>query len=148
TPIAPSCGDTIGPGGNYILTADVGPCSTNPALTIAGPVGVSLGGHTVYCRPGRDSGTGILIRESGVRLASGSIEGCATALHAEGASENEISRIKATGITLSGFSEAAFVYDIAGIPNVVNSHHNFVHDNTFVGVEDYTESSSGLSVDV
>jgi hypothetical protein len=87
-----------------------------------------------------------------VWLGSGSIKGCKVALYAEGASENEISRIKATGITVSGFSEGASVFDLGGIPRVVNSHHNFVHDSTFVGVvgldDDETSTSSGLSVDV
>src|SRR5215813_3777039 len=152
TPITPSCGDTIGPNGSYILTADVGPCSTNPALTITGSVSVSLGGHSVYCKPGRDSRVGIKIRQSGVWLGNGYIKGCKAALYAEGASENEISRIKATGVTVSRFSEGASVFDLGGMPRIVNSHHNFVHDSTFVGVvgldDDETSTSSGLSVDV
>jgi hypothetical protein len=33
-PIAPSCGDTIGPGVSYRLTADVGPCNAGAGLII------------------------------------------------------------------------------------------------------------------
>src|SRR5262249_20019631 len=105
TGIAPSCSATIGPGGSYRLTANVGPCSTNVALVIIGPVDVSFGGHAVSCTPGHQ---GIALSGDHVKLTDGKISGCDQAIYASDWSSNdEISHIKATGVRWNAFENTS-----------------------------------------
>src|SRR5262245_54399775 len=67
---AVNCGDKLGPGGSFTLTADLGPCATSVALTVQGPVTVDLGGHAV------SGSTGILIIGSQAQVRNGFVTGC------------------------------------------------------------------------
>src|SRR5262245_63475221 len=71
---AVNCGDKLGPGGSFTLTADLGPCATSVALTVQGPVTVDLGGHAVS-----GSVTGILIIGSQGTVRKGFVSGYNTA---------------------------------------------------------------------
>src|SRR5262245_36916702 len=44
-----TCGGTVWPGGTVTMATDISACSTNPALTIVGPVTVEMAGHHFEC---------------------------------------------------------------------------------------------------
>jgi parallel beta-helix repeat protein len=71
---AVSCGDTLGPGGSFMLTADLGPCGTSNALVVHGPTTVNLAGHTVSCNSGGSNGIEII--GSGAVVKNGRVTGC------------------------------------------------------------------------
>jgi parallel beta-helix repeat protein len=71
---AVSCGDTLGPGGSFTLTADLGPCGTFNALVVHGPTTVNLAGHTVSCNSGGSNGIEII--GSGAVVKNGRVTGC------------------------------------------------------------------------
>jgi hypothetical protein len=109
-PIAPACGDTIGPGGSYTLTADVGPCgvSTVPALTIVGPVTVDLAGHAVVCDEDDGLPPGVVVLGTAVVLANGTVRGCAGAVELLGEGGHRVERLTIDGYGASaGFGIAA-----------------------------------------
>lgn len=79
--IAVECGDTIGPGGSWALADDVGPCSSDTALRIVGPVRLDLNGRVVRC-DGRRLGLHVDGRRA--VLSDGSIEDCARGVEVDG----------------------------------------------------------------
>ena len=61
-----SCGDTLGPGGTFTATSDIGPCVENPAVRIVGAVKVDFAGFEVTCDANTSVGIlveGTLLRE-------------------------------------------------------------------------------------
>lgn len=102
-PIAPACGDTIGPGGSYVLSADVGPCgvSVDPALTVVGPVTVDFGGHAVSCDGDDGLPPGIVVLGGSAVLSNGSVRGCADAVGVTG-DGHRVERM-----TIDGYGDAA-----------------------------------------
>lgn len=102
------CGDTIGPGGSWELSADIGPCrpGTGRALTILGPARVDLGGHRIQCvhrgeeyccNPGQtcappysECTRGLALMGSDVRVANGTIEGCYDGVAVGGDGHHEV----------------------------------------------------------
>src|SRR5262249_9103730 len=79
-----NCGDTLGPGGSFTLTADVGPCTPPAGLFVAGPVTVNLNGHTVTCDTSGGGNIGIDIQGSGAVLKNGLVILCNTGVQIEG----------------------------------------------------------------
>ena len=78
---AQDCGATIGPGEpgvEVFLDGDIGPCNTDPALTIEGPVTVNLNGFTISCVvPDADEGfMGIEIVGVNAWVLNGVVEDC------------------------------------------------------------------------
>ena len=69
-----SCGQTLRPGGTYVLNKDLLLCSTNPALTV-NAASLDLQGHTVSCAS--TAGNGIVLKGQGARIKNGTITGCA-----------------------------------------------------------------------
>ena len=61
-PLTPACGDTIGPGGEFFLTADLGPCTNAGPALILDSARLDMRGHTVS---GNETQEGI--RVTGVR---------------------------------------------------------------------------------
>lgn len=96
-----SCGDTLGPGGKFAATADIGPCADDPALTIVGSVKVDFAGHELAC----DSATkvGIEILGKGAKVENGAITGCDDAITVGGEGKHKLTRMVVRGIEGHGF---------------------------------------------
>jgi parallel beta-helix repeat protein len=75
-----NCGDKLGPGGIYVLDADLICSNSDPEefyariLTIVGGASVDLNGHTLSCGPGLRFG--LVIEGAANQLRNGSIVGC------------------------------------------------------------------------
>lgn len=109
TPVAPACGDTLGPGGSFELTADVGPCdpSIGPALNVVGPVTVDLGGHTITCTDSTQLGRGVGVSGSEAALANGLVAACDQGIELLGDGGHRVERVIVEGYTSRGFGIAA-----------------------------------------
>lgn len=94
-PIALACGDTIGPGGSFVLTADVGPCGfgAEPALTVVGPVTVDFGGHALVCDGDDGLPPGIIVLGNAAVLSNGTVRGCANAVELLGGGGHRVERM-------------------------------------------------------
>lgn len=93
TPISLDCGDTIGPGGSWTITDDIGPCETSgPAITIVGPVRVDLSGHTIDCGHSfsLDEPLGLDITGRGVRVSNGTIHQCGRGVRVGGEGRHRV----------------------------------------------------------
>jgi parallel beta-helix repeat protein len=108
-PVAPSCGATVGPGGSYELTADVGPCdpALGPALNLVGPVTVDMGGHAVTCAGSTELTRGIGVSGAGAALANGAVTGCDQGVELLGDGGHRVERVTVTGYTERGFGISA-----------------------------------------
>jgi parallel beta-helix repeat protein len=108
-----SCGDTLGPGGNFVLDSDVGPCSgPGPALTLISAT-LDLAGHTVSCST--TSIYGIEVEGKKSRVRNGTVSGCGNGVVLFDEGFHEVRRITASGNT-TGFT--------------VGSKRNKLNDNT------------------
>jgi parallel beta-helix repeat protein len=116
TNVAPACGDTLGPGGNYTLIADVGPCAAGTALIVQGPVTVDLNGHTVSCT--LLNFAGIEIQGVGAFVTNGTVAECEFGVHVVGTGEHHVSEVTARD-NPQGF--------------VIESNNNHLDDNTAAG---------------
>jgi parallel beta-helix repeat protein len=88
---AQNCGDTIGPGGIVTLPGNVGPCATNPALTVVGPVIFNLNGFTVSCDT--TATDGIVVQGSRAVVSNGTVTGCDDGVQLDGDGRHVITRI-------------------------------------------------------
>ena len=114
--IAPQCGDTIGPGGSYVLTADIGPCSTPGALTIDS-ANLNMAGHTVS---GNSLEQGIVLVGSGAILRNGTVHSFGShGVTLAGLGRHTVKNVTSTRNGLSGF--------------VVDSGHNGLRNNKAIG---------------
>lgn len=95
---AVSCGDTITT--STTLTADLGPCGTNPALTVQGPATLNLNGHTVSCI---SSQNGIRLTNRGATLRNGVVTACQDGVVLDGTGDHRVERIVAKDNNSSGF---------------------------------------------
>lgn len=88
-PIAPSCGDTIGPGVSYRLTADVGPCNAGAGLIID-CARFNIAGH-------RFVGGGVasvVLRGTGSRLGNGTVRGAfGDGVHLDGEAQHVVHNV-------------------------------------------------------
>jgi parallel beta-helix repeat protein len=89
TVINPSCGDTIGPGGSFVLGGDVGPCGTDPALTVDSAK-LDLGGFTVTCDGTFD---GILLDGKGAQLLNGTVSHCLDGVGLVGSGKHTVKNV-------------------------------------------------------
>jgi len=96
-----SCGDTLGPGGKFEATADIGPCSQDPALTIVGSVKVDFAGHELSCDSTMKNG--IEIEGKGAKVENGAVTGCDDAITVGGEGRHKLTRMVARGIEGHGF---------------------------------------------
>lgn len=100
TVINPLCGETIGPGGNFVLGGDVGPCSTDPALTVDSAK-LDLGGFTVSC----DSAfNGIDVVRKKSEVSNGIVSGCNAGIAMAGAGKHAVKNVTARNNTALGFN--------------------------------------------
>lgn len=143
-PIAPECGDTIGPGGVWELTGDVGPCGddTRPVLTIIGPVRVDMAGHSVRCEGPHPLGLDIAGRRA--RIRNGTIVDCRNGIRIGGAGRH---RIYGVHVELRGAGRVAYAIlsdrnlivdsvascDDEGLGFEVRGHNNRLRDNEVNG---------------
>jgi hypothetical protein len=88
---AVACGDTLGPGGVYTLTADLDCRESERALTLVDRVTLDLGGYTLFA-----AWPGVLIKGHGVSLEHGQIVGCDICVNATGTS-HRLSRLTMAG---------------------------------------------------
>jgi parallel beta helix pectate lyase-like protein len=89
-----ACGDVLGPGGNFKLTADLGPCATNPALTVIGPAKLSGKFHTVTCA--NPANNGIVITGKKGALKEVKVEGCNVGVSVAGTGGHLVQHVAAT----------------------------------------------------
>lgn len=94
-----ACGDTLGPGGSFVLQGDLS-CATPRALTLVGPVKVDLGNHTITCTSG--GLVGIRLDGKGASLRNGSIEGCDNGVEVFGVGRHKVSQLAIRGGTNAG----------------------------------------------
>ena len=94
-----ACGDMIT--SSTTLDTDVGPCATNPALTVVGPAQLDLGGKTVSCTS--VATIGILLTGQGAKLRNGVVSGCDVGVRLAGTGRHRVERVLATGNNV-GFS--------------------------------------------
>jgi parallel beta-helix repeat protein len=101
--IHPACGDTIGPGGSFILGADVGPCSNGvvPALSVDSAK-LDLDGHTVSCST-VDPAAGILLIGQRAQLSHGTVVGCLNGVALAGAGRHIVKGIVSDANVVNGF---------------------------------------------
>ena len=96
TPISVECGDTIGPGGSWRITEDIGPCEpVGPALRIVGPVRVDLAGHTIDCGHDfeLDQPLGLDIAGRGARVSNGTIDQCRRGVRVRGEGRHRVTDV-------------------------------------------------------
>lgn len=94
-----SCGQTLGPGGTFVLSGDL-LCSTNPALTVNG-ASLDLGTHTVTCSSREVNGV-VLIGQGG-RLKNGRVTGCANGVVLAGIGKHVVQSMVVDGNAAHGF---------------------------------------------
>lgn len=92
TPITPACGDTVGPGGSWVLGADVGPCSSREALRVIGPVRLDLNGHELSCDAERDR-AGLRVEGFRAILSNGRVENCARGVDVSGGGRHRLKNV-------------------------------------------------------
>ena len=99
---AVECGDTIGPKPPNVvrLQADIGPCTTEPALTIIGPITVDLKDFTIWCEDGTTNG--IVLEGSRAVIKRGTISGCLTGVTINGGERQVLNRITVQDSTADG----------------------------------------------
>jgi parallel beta-helix repeat protein len=112
----PDCGDPLGPGGHIALYGDVGPCATDPALTIVGPVNVDLNGFTVSCA---GATTGIVVEGVNARVQNGVVEDCEEGVVVEDDGHHRLLKLTVTS-TQDQIGDLGFR---------VNSDNNHLVDN-------------------
>jgi len=90
------CGDTVGPGGKLVLTADIGLCTGvgTPALTVVGPVTLDMDGHQIRCA-GVDPADGIRVIGDKARIQNGSVRNCGYGVRLEGAGKHILEGVTA-----------------------------------------------------
>jgi len=91
------CGDTVGPGGKFVLEADADCPGT--ALTVVGPVKVDLGGHRLRCL---SASAGIVVQGRSAKLENGEVDDCATGLAVGGEGGHKIDSLVVRDASLLG----------------------------------------------
>jgi parallel beta-helix repeat protein len=135
-----SCGDVLGPGGNFVLDSDVGPCSgPGPALTVIS-ASLDLAGHTVSCST--LSIYGIEVKGKGSRVRDGVVSGCSNGVVLLEQGGHDIREVTAsenvTGFTVGSSrntltKNTATDNEYAGF--AVGGSRNQLSDNTTSGSE-------------
>jgi hypothetical protein len=95
-----SCGQTLGPGGTFVLTQDLMTCNTNPVLTVNG-ASLDLGGHTVMCTSTERNGIELI--GQGGRLKNGKVTGCANGVVLAGIGKHVVQSMVVDGNVAHGF---------------------------------------------
>lgn len=88
---AVSCGDTLGPGGSFVLTGNLGPCATDPAVTVVGPVTFNLAGFTISCET--TATNGVVVEGYRANVLNGTVRGCLDGVRLEGDGSHRITYI-------------------------------------------------------
>lgn len=96
---APACGDIITT--NTTLDADVGPCATDPALTVEGPATLDLNGFTVSCST--TSTFGIVLTEKSAKLLNGVVRNCNFGVILAGVGSHRVEQVLSTDNSNTGF---------------------------------------------
>ncbi len=96
-----NCGDTLGPGGSFAATANIGPCVQNPAVRIVGGVTVDFAGYEVLCDS--DANDGILIEGKSAKVSNGSAKGCDVGVRVAGEGKHKVNAMSAEGNKSFGF---------------------------------------------
>jgi parallel beta-helix repeat protein len=134
------CGAILGPGGNFVLDSDVGPCGEpGPALTLISAT-LDLAGHTVSCST--LSIYGIEVEGKKSRVRNGTVSGCGNGVVLRDQGSHEVREVTATGNT-AGFNvgssrnkltnNAASGNEFVGF--AVGGEHNQLTGNTASGNE-------------
>ena len=93
------CGDTIAPGANVVLTADLTCDELDVALTVIGPAVLDLNGFTIACDDRNANGdeviTGISVEGSGAIVRGGTVRDCRQAIALRGAGRHQLSSVSA-----------------------------------------------------
>lgn len=101
-----SCGDTLGPGGSFVLTSNLGPCP-GTGLTVSSAK-LDMAGFTVSCS---GSTTGISVIGTGSQVKNGHVTGCKDGFNIQGSGH----KVKAN--TSSGNLEKGF--EVGGTNNKI-----------------------------
>jgi len=88
---AVSCGDTIGPGGTVVLTGNLEPCATDPAVTVVGPVTFNLAGFTISCEI--TATDGIVVEGFRANVQNGTVRGCLAGVRLAGDGSHRITNM-------------------------------------------------------
>jgi hypothetical protein len=87
-----SCGDTLGPGGRFILQADLACRGVSPALTVRDGAQLDLGGHTISVAGAMD--VALLLDGQGAVVHNGIVEGREEeAIHVAGDGGHTVRRV-------------------------------------------------------
>jgi len=163
------CGDVLGPGGTFTLDSDVGPCATDPALTVDSAE-LNLNGFTVSCDTTATDGIEVIGDHAVVR--NGTVTGCHDGVDVEGTGNHRITSVLSIGNGDDGFdvesdnnkvqSCEAIVndqdgFDIEGTNNrvtsseaIVNGEEGFLDNagnNTFISNGAFANGSDGFDLD-
>ncbi len=135
TQAAISCGDSLGPGGPYVLTSDLS-CS-GPGLYLTGPAILDLRGHTIDCD---GYGPGITISGRNAIVTNGRVTNCALGIQVSGSGGDTITRMEVdhgysgTGILIeTGGDDAPVTQSIILAGNRIQG--NYIHDNPGDGMD-------------
>lgn len=104
---AQSCGDTLGPGGQFQLTADIGPCDDDagPALTVNSAV-LDLNGFTITCADtDMDLALPNGIEAIGAKtiIINGTVTGCDRGVVLAGTGKHRVGLLEVTASEREGF---------------------------------------------
>src|SRR5262245_11809250 len=101
--LAISCGDTLGPGGSYVLDADLLNCPAEAvALNVIGPVDVDLNGHTVACAThGSIFTIGIEVTGKKAQIHDGKISTCYVGVQLSSGTKHQLSYLTAQETPIS-----------------------------------------------
>lgn len=117
-----TCGGTVGPGGTFVMTADISNCAAGTALTVVGPAKLEMNAHRIHCAGGLQ--TGLRLEGRGVKVRSGSASGCTVGVAVGGEGGHGIRDVLATTNTI-GFGVASDGNLLAGNSASLNASHAF-----------------------
>ncbi|MEX2394801.1 MAG: right-handed parallel beta-helix repeat-containing protein [Actinomycetota bacterium] len=138
TEVTPACGDTLGPGGVFILEIDLLGCATDPALTLDGAT-LDMDGHSVT-GDGSSGFNCIELTGAGSVLANGKVAECEDGVAVAGSGGHKVFDLAAEdnnddGIDLD--SNANIVFRITSSSNdndgfTVDGDDNLLFGNTAI----------------
>jgi hypothetical protein len=138
--LAISCGDTLGPGGSYVLDADVMNCpAESVGLHIVGPVDVDLNGHTVACATvGSIFTIAIEVTGKKAQVHNGKIATCYVGVQISNGIKHQLSYLTAQDVPIS-FSiqgdKSKLVHNASVCTSVYCTHNDIGF--TVLGVEQH-----------
>ena len=152
---AVSCGDVLGPGGEFQLTEDLGPCddATGPAVTVDSAF-LDLNGFTITCSDTNPANAilpvGILVVGSKALVGNGTVVGCQDGVEVAGEGRGRVGAMEVSGNSRFGVlvnSDKNLVGFMDSIANGVNGIQVDGDRNVLFNIVADANGEDGIEVD-